>query len=157
MGTGIPWRCRNGCRLPYYVPSLTDRHFPPLGRRALRALMLAANPDNLDAYQMALEIHFGLTRLEALLPDQAPVLLPTGQRLTTLLRAGLGTDGGSARWRGRHGSRCWWRSIPCARTRSISASMPWPWGRSRPRTISAVPFAGCTRLIPPTRTFFGRE
>jgi len=42
-------------RVPFsfYVPSLTDRRFPPLGRRDLRALVLVANPDNLDTYQLA--------------------------------------------------------------------------------------------------------
>ena len=33
-----------------YLPSITDRRFPPIGRRDLRALIVAASPANLDRY-----------------------------------------------------------------------------------------------------------
>ncbi|HEX5690946.1 MAG TPA: CHAT domain-containing protein, partial [Roseiflexaceae bacterium] len=41
-------------RLPFshYLPSLTDRRFPPIGRRDLRALILAASPAGLSRYKM---------------------------------------------------------------------------------------------------------
>jgi WD40 repeat protein len=38
----------------HYLPSLTDRRFPPLGRRDLRALLLVAGPQDLpDDYELA--------------------------------------------------------------------------------------------------------
>src|SRR5687767_7789799 len=42
-------------RLPFslYLPSLTDRRFPPIGRRDLRALIVAASPADLDQYGLA--------------------------------------------------------------------------------------------------------
>jgi WD40 repeat protein len=42
-------------RVPFslYLPSTTDRPFPPIGRRDLRALVLVANPDGLDGYELA--------------------------------------------------------------------------------------------------------
>jgi WD40 repeat protein len=42
-------------RVPFsfYLPSLTDRRFPPFGRRDLRALVLIASPNGLDAYRLA--------------------------------------------------------------------------------------------------------
>ena len=38
-------------RAPFslYLPSLTDRRFPPIGRRDLRALMVVASPDGFGA------------------------------------------------------------------------------------------------------------
>jgi WD40 repeat protein/energy-coupling factor transporter ATP-binding protein EcfA2 len=41
-------------RVPYslYLPSLTDRRFPPIGRRDLRALVLAASPEGLEQYRL---------------------------------------------------------------------------------------------------------
>ncbi len=41
-------------RTPFslYLPSITDRSFPPIGRRDLRALIVAANPAGLDAYHL---------------------------------------------------------------------------------------------------------
>jgi hypothetical protein len=37
-----------------YLPSLTDRRFPPIGRRDLRALVLIAGPEELDGdYRLA--------------------------------------------------------------------------------------------------------
>src|SRR5829696_10312808 len=36
-----------------YLPSVTDRRFPPIGRRDLRALIIAANPAGLDQYRLA--------------------------------------------------------------------------------------------------------
>jgi hypothetical protein len=41
-------------RLPFslYVPSATDRCFPPIGRRDLRALVVVANPQGLDKYAL---------------------------------------------------------------------------------------------------------
>jgi hypothetical protein len=35
-----------------YLPSITDRRFPPIGRRDLRALIVAASPTNLDRYRL---------------------------------------------------------------------------------------------------------
>ena len=35
-----------------YLPSLTDRRFPPIGRRDLRALVLVASPDGLERYRL---------------------------------------------------------------------------------------------------------
>ncbi len=35
-----------------YLPSLTDRQFPPIGRRDLRALLLVANPPGLEQYDL---------------------------------------------------------------------------------------------------------
>jgi hypothetical protein len=42
-------------RLPFshYLPSLTDRRFLPIDRRDLRALIMAASPDDLSRYKMA--------------------------------------------------------------------------------------------------------
>ncbi len=42
-------------RLPFslYLPSLTDRRFPPIGRHDLRSLVLIANPDGLDEWGLA--------------------------------------------------------------------------------------------------------
>lgn len=41
-------------RTPFslYLPSLTDRLFPPIGRRDLRALILAASPEGLTEYDL---------------------------------------------------------------------------------------------------------
>ena len=41
-------------RTPFslYLPSLTDRLFPPIGRRDLRALVLAASPEGLEQYSL---------------------------------------------------------------------------------------------------------
>ncbi|HEY5868664.1 MAG TPA: CHAT domain-containing protein [Candidatus Tectomicrobia bacterium] len=41
-------------RVPFclYLPSLTDRRFPPFGRRDLRALVLVASPDGLERYRL---------------------------------------------------------------------------------------------------------
>jgi hypothetical protein len=41
-------------RAPFclYLPSLTDRRFPPIGRRDLRALVLVASPDGLERYRL---------------------------------------------------------------------------------------------------------
>jgi hypothetical protein len=41
-------------RTPFslYLPSLTDRLFPPIGRRDLRALVLAASPEGLEPYEL---------------------------------------------------------------------------------------------------------
>ena len=36
-----------------YLPSITDRRFPPIGRRDLRALIVAASPAGLDRYRLA--------------------------------------------------------------------------------------------------------
>src|SRR5215216_1000084 len=36
-----------------YLPSITDRRFPPIGRRDLRALIVAASPAGLDQYRLA--------------------------------------------------------------------------------------------------------
>ncbi len=36
-----------------YLPSVTDRRFPPVSRRQLRALVIAANPTNLGEYGLA--------------------------------------------------------------------------------------------------------
>jgi hypothetical protein len=35
-----------------YLPSLTDRRFPPIGRRDLRTLLLVANPKGLEGYSL---------------------------------------------------------------------------------------------------------
>lgn len=35
-----------------YLPSVTDRRFPPIGRRDLRALLLIANPPGLEQYSL---------------------------------------------------------------------------------------------------------
>src|SRR5215207_7050492 len=35
-----------------YLPSITDRRFPPIGRRDLRALIVAASPAGLDQYRL---------------------------------------------------------------------------------------------------------
>jgi WD40 repeat protein/energy-coupling factor transporter ATP-binding protein EcfA2 len=42
-------------RLPFslYIPASTDRRFPPIGKRDLRALVLAASPENLGTYRLA--------------------------------------------------------------------------------------------------------
>jgi WD40 repeat protein len=42
-------------RLPFsmYIPASTDRRFPPIGKRDLRALILAASPENLGKYRLA--------------------------------------------------------------------------------------------------------
>ncbi len=47
------WRLlRLAQRVPFslYLPSLTDRRFPPIGRADLRVLLLAASPGGLDEY-----------------------------------------------------------------------------------------------------------
>src|SRR5215204_3858755 len=36
-----------------YLPSITDRRFPPIGRRDLRALIVAASPAGLDRVRLA--------------------------------------------------------------------------------------------------------
>src|SRR5215218_7123205 len=36
-----------------YLPSVTDRRFPPIGQRDLRALIIAASPAGLDQYRLA--------------------------------------------------------------------------------------------------------
>ena len=42
-------------RTPFslHIPSMTDRRFPPIGRRDLRALLLVASPKDSDAYNLA--------------------------------------------------------------------------------------------------------
>src|SRR5262249_42475381 len=42
-------------RVPFslHLPSTTDQRFPPIGRLDLRALILVANPDGLDRYNLA--------------------------------------------------------------------------------------------------------
>jgi WD40 repeat protein/energy-coupling factor transporter ATP-binding protein EcfA2 len=42
-------------RAPFslYLPSKTDRRFPPIGRLDLRALVVVANPEGLDKYRLA--------------------------------------------------------------------------------------------------------
>jgi len=35
-----------------YLPSVTDLRFPPIGRRDLRALILTANPNNIERYKL---------------------------------------------------------------------------------------------------------
>src|SRR3712207_3794899 len=35
-----------------YLPSITDRRFPPMGRRDLRALIVAASPAGLNTYRL---------------------------------------------------------------------------------------------------------
>jgi hypothetical protein len=42
-------------RLPFslYLPSVTDRRFPPISRRDLRALLVVASPEGLDQYRLA--------------------------------------------------------------------------------------------------------
>jgi energy-coupling factor transporter ATP-binding protein EcfA2 len=39
--------------LSLYLPAVTDRRFPPFGRRDLRALILVANPKGLEEYKLA--------------------------------------------------------------------------------------------------------
>ncbi|HEV2126957.1 MAG TPA: CHAT domain-containing protein, partial [Chloroflexota bacterium] len=41
-------------RVPFslYLPSITDRSFPPIGRRDLRALVVAASPEGLEQHQL---------------------------------------------------------------------------------------------------------
>jgi WD40 repeat protein len=41
-------------RVPFslYLPSLTDRRFPPIGRRDLRALVMVAGPEGLEKYRL---------------------------------------------------------------------------------------------------------
>ena len=48
-------------RTPFslYLPSLTDRLFPPIGRRDLRALVLIASPEGLEQYGLE---HFDVER-----------------------------------------------------------------------------------------------
>jgi WD40 repeat protein len=42
-------------RVPFsfYIPAITDRRFPPIGRRDLRALVLVASPSNSQKYKLA--------------------------------------------------------------------------------------------------------
>ncbi|MBD2494307.1 SUMF1/EgtB/PvdO family nonheme iron enzyme [Nostoc sp. FACHB-280] len=37
----------------FYIPAITDRRFPPIGRRDLRALVLVASPTDADKYNLA--------------------------------------------------------------------------------------------------------
>jgi WD40 repeat protein/energy-coupling factor transporter ATP-binding protein EcfA2 len=39
--------------LSLYIPAITERRFPPIGNRDLRALVLVASPDSLDRYRLA--------------------------------------------------------------------------------------------------------
>ncbi|MBD2207409.1 hypothetical protein H6G33_34110, partial [Calothrix sp. FACHB-1219] len=41
-------------RTPYslYIPAITDRRFPPIGRRDLRALILVASPQEIERYKL---------------------------------------------------------------------------------------------------------
>ncbi|MFK0729809.1 MAG: CHAT domain-containing protein [Gloeotrichia echinulata HAB0833] len=41
-------------RTPYslYIPAITDRRFPPIGRRDLRALILVASPSEIEKYKL---------------------------------------------------------------------------------------------------------
>jgi hypothetical protein len=63
-------------RVPFslYLPSTTDRRFPPIGRRDLRALVVVANPDGLDKYKLAPFDTAAFTRGFGSYP-QAPSLL----------------------------------------------------------------------------------
>jgi hypothetical protein len=42
-------------RVPFsrYIPSPTERRFPPIGRRDLQALVLVASPSNIGKFQLA--------------------------------------------------------------------------------------------------------
>src|SRR5438445_721711 len=42
-------------RVPFslYLPSVTDRRFPPIGRRDLRTLIVVANPQGLERYRLS--------------------------------------------------------------------------------------------------------
>ncbi|MCT7996397.1 CHAT domain-containing protein [Laspinema sp. C5] len=39
--------------LSLYIPAITERRFPPIGNRDLRALVLIASPDSLDRFRLA--------------------------------------------------------------------------------------------------------
>ncbi len=39
--------------LSLYIPAITERRFPPIGNRDLRALVLVASPDSLDRFRLA--------------------------------------------------------------------------------------------------------
>ncbi|MEO0868060.1 MAG: CHAT domain-containing protein, partial [Cyanobacteria bacterium J06642_11] len=51
-------------RVPFslYIPSITDRRFPPIGQRDLRALMLVASPENSSRFKLA---HFDVNKTVA--------------------------------------------------------------------------------------------
>jgi len=45
-------RLDQGLPFSLYIPASVDRRFPPIGQRDLRALILAASPDNLGKYRL---------------------------------------------------------------------------------------------------------
>ena len=54
LAGGWDFLCLNQ-RVPFslYLPSTADQRFPPIGRLDLRALIVVANPDGLDRYNLA--------------------------------------------------------------------------------------------------------
>ncbi|HLO47390.1 MAG TPA: CHAT domain-containing protein, partial [Kamptonema sp.] len=59
-------------RVPFslYIPTIIDRRFPPIGRRDLRSLVLAASPSNLGKYQLApFDVEAALSGVKAALGD----------------------------------------------------------------------------------------
>ena len=62
-------------RLPFslYIPSMTDRRFPPIGRRDLRVLLLVASPDNSEKYKLAaFDSEATVASIRAALGDRIP-------------------------------------------------------------------------------------
>ncbi|XZO03938.1 MAG: eIF2A-related protein [Microcoleus sp.] len=59
-------------RVPFslYIPTIIDRRFPPIGRRDLRSLVLAASPSNIGKYQLApFDVEAALSGVKAALGD----------------------------------------------------------------------------------------
>ena len=70
-------------RVPFslYLPSVTDRRFPPIGRRDLRALVVVANPQGLEEYRlMPFDASAAVTGVRAALGEIPCDVLTVGER-----------------------------------------------------------------------------
>jgi hypothetical protein len=66
--------------LSLYLPSITDRRFPPIGRRDLRALIVAASPGDLAAYRLApFDLEAAVSGVQTALADIPCDVLASGE------------------------------------------------------------------------------
>jgi len=69
-------------RVPFclYLPSVTDRRFPPIGRLDLRALILAASPTGLEQYRLpAFDVGAAVSSIRAALGEIPSTVLCEGE------------------------------------------------------------------------------
>src|SRR5215208_7112619 len=71
-----------------YLPSITDRRFPPIGRRDLRALIVAASPSNLSRYQLTpFDVAAAVAGVQEALGEIPSDILVTGDGASSLAGA----------------------------------------------------------------------